>query len=192
MTVGEIYQTAFAVITSLGGGALLIFVFSSWLGKVWATRILEKEKVKYQKDIEYYKNELDKLKIITMRYSGKQFESYNEFWGALCDLENAGDILMTKANDRNLKRFIEQFNIASLQIKKSYLFIEKSHFDQLQDLLNNFKKLEVEKEKLLELINIGSKREILMSTLSNFIIQKNYRELIKEIGDDLKKQLKVD
>ena len=190
MTIEEIYQIAFAVITSLGGGALLVLGFSSWLGKIWATRILEKERAKYQKDIEHYKNELGKLKIIALRYSGKQFELYNEFWEALCDLENVGDFLITEANDENLKRFVEQFNITSLQIKKSFLFIEKDHFDQLQVLLNNFKELQVGKEKLLEIREIGNKREVLKSILSNSIIQKNYKKLINEIGDDLKKQLK--
>ncbi|MBU4455137.1 hypothetical protein KJ586_01330 [Patescibacteria group bacterium] len=190
MTIKEICQIAAAVITSLGGGALLVLASSSWLGKIWADRILERERAKYQKDIEHYKNELDKLKIIALRYSSKQFELYNEFWEALCDMENVGDFLMTEASNENLKRFIEQFNITSLQIKKSFLFIEKSHFDQLQNLLNNFKKLQVGKEKLLEIREISGKKEVLKNILSNFIIQKNYKKLINEIGDNLKKQLK--
>lgn len=44
MTVDEVYKIGLAIITSLGGGALIIFAFSSWLGKVWASRILETEK----------------------------------------------------------------------------------------------------------------------------------------------------
>ena len=133
---------------------------------------------------------LDKLKIITLRYFGKQFELYDKFWGTLCDLENVGDLLMIDASDKNLKKFIQQFNITSLQIQKSFLFIEKDHFNQLQNLLNNFKELQVGKEKLLEIREIGDKGEIVRSVLSNFTIHRNYKKLIKEIGDDLKKQLK--
>jgi len=44
----EIFQIALAIITSLGGSALLVLVFSSWPGKIWAVRILEKERAKYQ------------------------------------------------------------------------------------------------------------------------------------------------
>ena len=145
---------------------------------------------KYQEDIESYKNDLDKLKTISLRYSGKQFELYNEFWGTLCDLENAGDLLIEEANDENLKKFIKQFNITSVQIKKAFLFIEKHHFEKLQNLLDNFKKLQVGKEKLLEIRKIGDKGEIVRSVLNNFIIHRNDKKLIKEIGDDLRKQLK--
>lgn len=190
MLIKEIWYTASAVIVSLGGGALLVLTFASWLGKIWATRILEKERAKYQKDLEGYKNDLDELKIIALRYSSKQFELYNEFWMALCDLENAGNCLMAEANNKNLKRFIEQFGITSLKIKKSFLFIEKNHFDQLQILLNNFRELRVGKEKLLEIRDIGNERDILKSILNNFIIQQNYKKLINKIGDDLKAQLK--
>jgi len=190
MTIKEIYQIAFAVITSLGGGAVLVFALSSWLGKIWATRILEKERAKYQKDIECYKDELDKIKIITLRYSGKQFELYNEFWTTLCDLENTGDLLINEASNENLKKFIKQFNSTSIQIKKSFLFIEKHHYDQLQNLLNNFRELQVGKEKLLEISEIGDKREMLKNILNNFEIQKNYKKLLNEIGDKLKQQLK--
>ena len=37
------------ILTSLGGGAVIVFAFSSWLGKVWATRILDKEKHELEK-----------------------------------------------------------------------------------------------------------------------------------------------
>ncbi len=44
MSFTEILQLATAVITSLGGGALIVLAFSSWLGKVWASRILQQER----------------------------------------------------------------------------------------------------------------------------------------------------
>jgi hypothetical protein len=44
MTIQDILATAGAVILSLGGGALIVLAFSTWLGKVWADRILEKER----------------------------------------------------------------------------------------------------------------------------------------------------
>ncbi len=193
MLVEEIYQIAYAIIVSLGGGVIIVFAASSWLGKVWASRILERERVKHQKDIEHYKNELNELKIISLRYSGKQFELYNEFWGSLCDLENSGDFLITQTDDESLERFKKQFKVTSLQIKKSYLFIEKNHFNQLQNLLNNFKELQVGREKLLEMREIDKiddKRKILKNIVGNFITQQNSKKLINEIGSDLKKQLR--
>ena len=44
MTFSEIAETAASVIVSLGGGGLIVFGLSSYLGKVWANRVLEKQR----------------------------------------------------------------------------------------------------------------------------------------------------
>lgn len=56
-----IWSTAAAVIGSLGGGAVLVFAFSSWLGRVWATRIADAERAWFSKELEGYKHELQHL-----------------------------------------------------------------------------------------------------------------------------------
>lgn len=56
-----IWSTAAAVLGSLGGGAFLVFAFSSWLGKVWATRIADAERARFSKELEGYRNELQRL-----------------------------------------------------------------------------------------------------------------------------------
>jgi uncharacterized membrane protein len=43
MTFSEIAEMAASVIVSLGGG-LIVFGLSSYLGKVWANRVLEKQR----------------------------------------------------------------------------------------------------------------------------------------------------
>lgn len=193
LTWNDVFKLAGSVIVSVGGAGFIIFCLSSWLGKVWASRILEKEKNEYRKELECYKNELDKLKTVALRYSGKQFELYNEFWCSLCDLEIAGDILMEEVNSENLKKFIKQFSETSLQIRKGFLFIESNHFNQLQTLLKNFENLEIGKEKLLKMREADGfdKRDTLKRILSNFIIQQNCKKLISEVGEDLKIQLKT-
>jgi len=40
MDIKAVYDVAFAIIISLGGGGIIVFALSSWLGKVWANRIL--------------------------------------------------------------------------------------------------------------------------------------------------------
>ncbi len=66
MTLADIYSVASAVIVSLGGGALLVFALSSWLAKVWANRILEREKASYAVEIETlrrtYGEEIERVK----------------------------------------------------------------------------------------------------------------------------------
>jgi hypothetical protein len=56
-----IWSTAAAVVVSLGGGGLLVFALSSWLGKVWANRIADAERARFARELEGYKNELQRL-----------------------------------------------------------------------------------------------------------------------------------
>lgn len=56
MEPGDIFTLASAIIASLGGGAALVLAFSSWLGKVWASRIMEKDKARYEKELEDLKS----------------------------------------------------------------------------------------------------------------------------------------
>ena len=61
MDTTMIWKVAGAVITSLGGSVAIILACSSWLGKVWATRIADAEKAKFAEDLERYRNELHQL-----------------------------------------------------------------------------------------------------------------------------------
>ena len=82
MSLKDIFEIAQAIIFSLGGGSLIVFSLSSWLGKVWAVRILAEEKAKQVKDLEEFKKELQnstekykvKLKKSEFIFS-KQFEA---------------------------------------------------------------------------------------------------------------------
>ena len=53
----ESFELAQALLLSLGGGGLLVFALSSWLGKVWASRILASETRKYTQELEEIKKE---------------------------------------------------------------------------------------------------------------------------------------
>ncbi|WP_297810230.1 hypothetical protein [uncultured Methylophaga sp.] len=58
MAIREIFEIGGAVLLSLGGAGAIIFGLSSWLGKVWAARILAEEKAKYGQDLEAFKSAL--------------------------------------------------------------------------------------------------------------------------------------
>ncbi len=79
MDVSSAFEVAFAVLASLGGGGLLVFGLSSWLGKVWANRILESDRRLYTEELERLRGELEK----TVHAYRVQFET--EF-NALCDI----------------------------------------------------------------------------------------------------------
>lgn len=88
----EVWDIVSAILVSLGGGAAIIFGFSSWLGKLWADRIMRKDKAKYDKELEEIKDKLqterEKQKLIFSLYFEGQFKIYNELWVALIELED--------------------------------------------------------------------------------------------------------
>jgi len=60
MTMSDVFEIGAAVLLSLGGAGAVLFGLSSWLGKVWASRILEAEKAQYGQDLESFKSDLSK------------------------------------------------------------------------------------------------------------------------------------
>jgi hypothetical protein len=90
----QIFEVATAMLASLGGGTAILFGLSSWLGKVWANRILEKEKAEHNKEIEHYKSELnreltrigkiqDKELYISKAQYDNEYKIYQEIWGKM-------------------------------------------------------------------------------------------------------------
>ncbi len=65
-----------ASIVSIGAGGTIIFALSSWLGKVWASRILDKEKHKLGTELEKTKRELDVIKETTLRFQNDKILTY--------------------------------------------------------------------------------------------------------------------
>ena len=51
-SVTKLLELAAAILVSLGGGAANVLGFSSWLGKIWANRLMEKDKAEHAKELE--------------------------------------------------------------------------------------------------------------------------------------------
>lgn len=43
MSLEDMYKAAFAILTALGGGAVIVLGFSGWLGKIWAGRLMAEQ-----------------------------------------------------------------------------------------------------------------------------------------------------
>lgn len=67
-----------AGLVSIGGGGLVVFALSSWLGKVWAGRILREETHKLSVELETTKRDLDVLKERTLRFQNDKILAYRE------------------------------------------------------------------------------------------------------------------
>ncbi len=80
-----------SLITGFGGGAVLIFALSSWLGKVWANRILEKDRARYEKEMEDFRQRGAKQQFVHQLQFEKEFDIYYKLWGRLIKLGRAAD-----------------------------------------------------------------------------------------------------
>ena len=52
MQIQDALSITGAVFASLGGGAIIVFCFSNWLGKIWANRLLEGDRLANSKELQ--------------------------------------------------------------------------------------------------------------------------------------------
>ncbi|MEA3404506.1 MAG: hypothetical protein U9R28_02065 [Pseudomonadota bacterium] len=86
MQLQEIIELSGVILGSLGGGAAIVFGFSSWLGKVWANRLMDKEKAQHSQELESLRSRLTqdtesyKIKLKKSEFLfQKEFEAASEF-----------------------------------------------------------------------------------------------------------------
>jgi hypothetical protein len=58
MGLRDALEIGSVVIASLGGGALLIFSMSNWLGRVWADKLMQAERARHDADLEQLRAQL--------------------------------------------------------------------------------------------------------------------------------------
>ncbi len=58
MTAADVFETALAVIASVGGGGLIVYRLSGWLGQVWAERLMERERQRFREELEHLRADL--------------------------------------------------------------------------------------------------------------------------------------
>lgn len=91
MTAADVWRVALAVLASLGGGGAIVVMLSSWLGKVWANRILEQDRAHYASELERLKTDLDrttrllqgeieKTLFVTKTHFETEFQILREIW----------------------------------------------------------------------------------------------------------------
>lgn len=156
----EIFNIAVAIILSLGGSGAVLIGLSSWLGKIWADRILQSEKQKYSLEIEEYKNKLDKqlnllnssidksIFVTKLQYD-KEFSIYLEIWGSLSECVISTKALYPKYEnvftdeekqeeykEKKWKRFVENYNEYSNVILKYAPFYEEKLYEGFIKLRN--------------------------------------------------------
>ena len=155
MNWDDAFKLAVAILTSVGGASFIIVGLSSWLGKVWANRILEKDRLKYSSELEKIKSQLQtenqKQQLMFSMYFEGQFKLYNDLWLALSELQDEVEKLWEEASKSNLLSFIKAIQQAKRQIKNSAILIEQEHYEQIMNNLKTFEDYQIGKEKLISI-----------------------------------------
>lgn len=153
MNIDEVFMVSGAILGSVGGAVAIIFGFSTWLGKVWASRILEKDKLKYTSELEKIKvqlqSESQKQHLMFSLYFEGQFKLYNDLWMSLSELQNGVEALWSEASTRNLKTFVSCVRKAKKQIRDSALLIEPEHYNEIMSAIEDLENYRSGKEQLI-------------------------------------------
>jgi hypothetical protein len=100
MSAQEVFEVAAAVIASFGGGGVIVFALSGYLGKAWADRALEKQKQDYAQLNIAFSNQLElatrrvQIELDTLGHLHKlrtesEFEKIRELWRSVASLQAA-------------------------------------------------------------------------------------------------------
>jgi len=121
-----------AIIVTLGGSTVVVFGLSSWLGKIWADRLMEKEKAKYTQEIEKLKHELE-TKIIKIEHFHQVSEStYQELFKKKIEVYN-----------KLLHEKIEYFKIihedAGFELQDYPLEVYHNFYSKTKSIINDFR-----------------------------------------------------
>lgn len=127
----ETWDLALAIITSLGGGSAIVFGLSTFLGKVWAGRILEKDKLKYQSEMEAIKSELNKKihehNVAISRVDSQRSEAVRELYVSLLEWFEAALKIRAPNNlqDKDLEVAIPAYQSWATELRAESEKIEK-------------------------------------------------------------------
>ena len=183
---------------AVGTAGAILFGLSSWLGKVWASRILAAEQAKYAQALHEatarYDHQLEIAKAAINRYSESQFARYGELWQSLCDLRAAGDDLWELASPKKVQKFAKQVRDTRLSVQKSALILTDEHYEGLLSALDSFDQFNLGKSNLVRLRSHPSEQDydeysIRVAIEHNGQLREDYSRKLETLRVHLKKQI---
>ena len=162
------WETVFKLVTasvaSIGVGGAMIFALSSWLGKVWASRILSKEEHQLESALEKTKRELDVIKETTLRFQNDKIMTYRAIVDVVArilssfDAHQMGRLQSNEAGSR-FDEFNEQrmrvYGYLAMLAPQSVMDAQDRLMDHLLNVAHGSEKYEWPKvrELAIELLN---------------------------------------
>jgi hypothetical protein len=134
MNIDDIFKVAAAVIASIGGSALLLAAFSSWLGGVWAKRMLQNERAKHSEALESIKKELDILKQKELTRHFDKLAIYKDIVHLVSEILRELEAVATSKQDKINPEIEHSF---ALSRNKAYGYITLVSNQEVMDTYND-------------------------------------------------------
>lgn len=95
MSSADLLHVVWGVVASIGGGAVIVFALSGWLGRVWADRLMAGEKAKHDTLLELLRADIRKVAFESeIRFSKlheKRAEVIADLYSKLVDFVGAAE-----------------------------------------------------------------------------------------------------
>ena len=196
----NILENAASLIISVGGGASIVWAMSSWLSKIWATRILEKESNQYKERLEKLIKVLEHKNHVNQVRFDAEFEIYKD----LCEITgrtiNATYWLFPDGIDRipedsckKTELFQKRFKLANDAVQKlgKYsAFIPEDIYNLFKDLYHDcFLQIKTDESYIIHNppsdppVEIYQKTSTIMDSYAT--LQRKLREYLKSLEVEL-------
>ncbi len=214
MNIISIFELSAAVLASLGGAGLIIMGFSSWLGKVWANRLMESERHENQKklaevtekirnenniEIEKIKSSLNSSLIAeSTRYEylhNKRADALIELYQLIEDVKRNAffAITLTKLEKKgNWKAYSDSSSKLSNYFNQNKLLFEKNLAEQIDNFVYSIRKPYISKTYIIDRKDDHLKDEAIQNMIEAWENnQHSLKETQKEIEKAFRKLLGV-
>lgn len=108
MNTEIIFEIAGAILLSLGTGGVIVLALSSWLGKVWAERLMAKETARHNHELEQLRSSLQIQANQSAQIYKQKIDLYKEVGAPLIELlvktQNIGSITIDSMQEFEKRR----------------------------------------------------------------------------------------
>ncbi len=144
------WNTAFEVLGSIASGGAIVMAISSWLGKVWANRIMAKETAEYKERLERLCKELERKNYVSKVRFDAEFAIYRELNDSTAEMirtsywlyPDGGDIVpededkLKEIYKQRFKEASQAHNNAVRILGANCAFISEDIYDSFLEIAN--------------------------------------------------------
>jgi hypothetical protein len=197
----EVFQTALVILGSISCGGSIVAALSSWLGKVWADRLMAKETAKYREKLEGVVKQLERKNYVSKIRFDAEFSIYRELCALFDEMERTVFWLFPTGidhlpDDKDAQKEIFEkrykqagtalFN-ASQSLSKNSAFIPKEIYELFLEV-NNLCRIQVNLYPYslrsgLQKLDIKHENECWERTIT---IDESYKKLQEKLREYLK------